>query len=225
MSQESIEMNSFVGFAFRVLTAIPLSVSVWLVSYFAFDQTFLLSGAFGVGTGLLTYWAGGVIQRHRFLKKHGLTRREYQYIKRNLDEAKRKLTRLHKAMFSIRHFPTLKQRMEFMRVTRRIYRLTRKEPKRFYQAEQFYFSHLDSAVELAEKYVFLSSQPKKTRELDQSLQETRRTLDALTHHVEEDLHRVIAEDIDQLNFEIDVAKNSIEKIKDSRIHDESRRLK
>jgi 5-bromo-4-chloroindolyl phosphate hydrolysis protein len=115
--------------------------------------------------------------------------------------------------------------MEFMRVTRRIYRLTRKEPKRFYQAEQFYFSHLDSAVELAEKYVFLSSQPKKTRELDQSLQETRRTLDALTHHVEEDLHRVIAEDIDQLNFEIDVAKNSIEKIKDSRIHDESRRLK
>lgn len=218
-------MNSFLAFAFRMLTALPLSVSVWLVSYFAFDQTFLLSGVYGVGTGLLTYWAGGVIQRHRFLKKHGLTRREYQYIKRNLDEAKRKLTRLHKAMFSIRHFPTLKQRMEFMRVTRRIYRLTRKEPKRFYQAEQFYFSHLDSAVELAEKYVFLSSQPKKTRELNQSLEETRRTLDALTHHVEEDLHRVIEEDIDQLNFEIDVAKNSIEKIKDSRIQDESRRLK
>ncbi|MBT2688882.1 5-bromo-4-chloroindolyl phosphate hydrolysis family protein [Bacillus sp. ISL-47] len=218
-------MNSFLAFAFRMLTAFPLSVSVWLVSYFAFDQTFLLSGVYGVGTGLLTYWAGGVIQRHRFLKKHGLTRREYQYIKRNLDEAKRKLTRLHKAMFSIRHFPTLKQRMEFMRVTRRIYRLTRKEPKRFYQAEQFYFSHLDSAVELAEKYVFLSSQPKKTRELNQSLEETRRTLDALTHHVEEDLHRVIEEDIDQLNFEIDVAKNSIEKIKDSRIQDESRRLK
>ncbi|MDA6131605.1 5-bromo-4-chloroindolyl phosphate hydrolysis family protein, partial [Escherichia coli] len=75
----------------------------------------------------------------------------------------------HKAMFSIRHFPTLKQRMEFMRVTRRIYRLTRSEPKRFYPAEKFYFSHLDSAVELAEKYVFLSSQPRKSRELDQSL--------------------------------------------------------
>lgn len=174
---------------------------------------------------MLTYWAGGLIQRRRFLKKHGLTKREYQYIKRNLDEARRKIARLHKAMFSIRHFPTLKQRMEFMRVTRRIYRLTRSEPKRFYQAEQFYFSHLDSAVELAEKYVFLSSQPRKSRELDQSLQETRRTLDALTHHVEEDLHRVIAEDIDQLHLEIDVARNSIEKIKESRIHDESRRLK
>lgn len=218
-------MNSFLAFAFRILTAVPMSVSVWLVSYFAFDQTFLLSGAFGVGTGMLTYWTGGVIQRHRFLKKHGLTRREYNYIKRNLDEAKRKITRLHKAMLSIRHLPTLKQRMEFMRVTRRIYRLTKKEPKRFYQAEQFYFSHLDSAVELAEKYVFLSSQPTKTRELDLSLEETRRTLEELTHHVEEDLHQVIAEDIDQLNFEIDVAKNTIEKIKDSRIHDESRRLK
>ncbi|WP_370221569.1 5-bromo-4-chloroindolyl phosphate hydrolysis family protein [Cytobacillus sp.] len=218
-------MNSFLAFAFRLLTAVPLSVSVWLASYFAFGQTFILSGIYGAGAGFLTYWAGGLIQRRRFLKKHGLTKREYQYIKRNLDEARRKITRLHKAMFSIRHFPTLKQRMEFMRVTRRIYRLTRSEPKRFYQAEQFYFSHLDSAVELAEKYVFLSSQPRKSRELDQSLQETRRTLDTLTHHVEEDLHRVIAEDIDQLHLEIDVARNSIEKIKESRIHDESRRLK
>ena len=154
-----------------------------------------------------------------------MTRKEYQFIKKNIDDAKRKISRLHKALFSIRHIPSLKQRMELMRTTRKIYRLTKKEPKRFYKAEQFYFSHLDSAVELSEKYVFLSAQPKKTYELDQSLYETRRTLEQLTSMVEEDLYKVISDDIDQLNFEIDVAKHTIKTKKDSQIIDESRRLK
>ncbi|MDQ0273454.1 5-bromo-4-chloroindolyl phosphate hydrolysis family protein [Cytobacillus purgationiresistens] len=218
-------MNPFLLFFLRMLISVPVSVTVWLFSYFAFDQTFILSGAIGVGAGLVTYWMSGVVMKHRFIKSHGMKRKEYLYIEKNLDEAKRKLDRLHKALISIRHLPSLRQRMEFIKVTRRIYRLTKKEPRRFYQAEQFYFSHLDSAVELAERYVFLSSQPSKTRDLENSLNETRKTLKELTVNVEKDLHDVIANDIDQLHFEIDVAKHSIKKIKDSRMNDESRRLK
>ncbi|MBY0122076.1 5-bromo-4-chloroindolyl phosphate hydrolysis family protein [Bacillus sp. S/N-304-OC-R1] len=218
-------MNQFLAFLLRMLIAIPASSSVWLLSYFAFNQAFWMSGVIGFGAGVLTYSITGVIQKHRFLKQHGLTRKEYQYIKKNIVEAKEKITRLHKAVFSIRHIPSLKKRMELMRTTRKIYKLTKREPKRFYKAEQFYFSHLDSALELSEKYVFLSSQPKKTYELDQSLYETRRTLEELTTMIEEDLYKVISDDIDQLNFEIDVAKHSIKTIKDTRIIDESRRLK
>ncbi|WNS76105.1 5-bromo-4-chloroindolyl phosphate hydrolysis family protein [Bacillus sp. DTU_2020_1000418_1_SI_GHA_SEK_038] len=218
-------MNQFLAFLLRMLIALPTSSSVWLLSYFAFNQTFWLSGAIGFGTGALAYLITGMIQKQRFLKRHHLTRKEYKFIKKNIDDAKRKISRLHKALFSIRHIPSLKQRMELMRTTRKIYRLTKKEPKRFYKAEQFYFSHLDSAVELSEKYVFLSAQPKKTYDLDQSLYETRRTLEQLTAMVEEDLYKVISDDIDQLNFEIDVAKHTIKTKKDSQIIDESRRLK
>ncbi|MBU8880371.1 5-bromo-4-chloroindolyl phosphate hydrolysis family protein [Bacillus sp. FJAT-29790] len=218
-------MNRFLAFLVRSLITISTAATVWLVSYFAFSQTFLLSGVISLGGGIITYRITGMIMKHRFLKKHRLTRKEYQYIKKNLDEAKPKISRLHKALLSIRHIPSLKQRVEFIRITKKIYRLTRSEPKRFYQAERFFFSHLDSAVELSEKYVFLSAQPKKTYELDQSLNETRRTLEELTDLVEKDLYQVISDDIDQLNFEIDVAKHSIKTLKDTRINDESRRLK
>lgn len=215
----------FLTFLIRTLITIPTAVTVWLFSYFAFDQTFWLSGAIGLGGGILVYIFSGMRLKARFLKKHQLKRKEYQYIKKNLAEAKQKIARLHKALLSIRHFPSLKQRVEFVRVTRKIYRLTKNEPKRFYQAERFYFSHLDSALELSEKYIFLTAQPKKTYELEQSLNETRRTLTELIHLVEEDLYEVLADDIDNLNFEIDVAKHSIKTIKDSRNHDESRRFK
>ncbi|MBP2240991.1 5-bromo-4-chloroindolyl phosphate hydrolysis protein [Cytobacillus eiseniae] len=218
-------MNQFLVFLSRMFVAIPSTFLVWLLSFFAFDQTFFLSGAISIGAGIIAYWISGIVLKQRFLKKHQLTRKEYQYIKKNLEEAKGKLNRLHKSMLSIRHLPTLKQRVEFTKTTKKIYYLTKKEPKRFYKAEEFYFSHLDSAVELSEKYVFLSAQPKKTYELDQSLYETRKTLEQMSKMVEEDLYRVISDDIDHLNFEIDVAKHSIQTRKDSQNLIESRRLK
>ncbi|AIE58869.1 5-bromo-4-chloroindolyl phosphate hydrolysis family protein [Bacillus methanolicus] len=218
-------MNPFLAFLVRMLIAIPTAAIVWLVSFIAFDQTFLYSTAFSLVGAILTYWIISVYMKYRFLKKHRLTRKEYLYIKKNLDEAKPKIYRLHKALVSMRHIPSLKQRIELIRITRKIYSLTKKEPKRFYKAEQFYFSHLDSALELAEKYVFLSAQPTKDRELEKSLIDTLRTLEELKHFIENDLYQILSDDIDQLHFEIDVAKHSIRKMKESQLHEEGRRLK
>ncbi|XJZ27663.1 5-bromo-4-chloroindolyl phosphate hydrolysis family protein [Bacillota bacterium Lsc_1132] len=195
----------------RAMIAIPATIPVWFISFFGFNQSFLMSSAIALGSGALVYWLLAIFTKRRFLKKHGLTRKEYQYIKRNLAEAKPKIYRLHKALLSIRHLPSLKERIEFVKITRKIYMLAKKEPKRFYQAESFFFSHLDSAVELSEKYVFLTAQPKKSPELEQSLNEVFFTLENVSHLVEQDLYQVISNDIDKLDFEIDVAKHSLKK--------------
>lgn len=208
-------MNGFLAFFIRMFVAIPASVGVWLASIIGYDQTYLLSSGIAVAGGAAAYTATGLLQKQRFLSEHHLSRREYKYIRKNLDEAKPKIYRLQKAMFSVRDLPTLKQRADLVRVVRKIQSLTQKEPRRFYQAEQFYFSHLDSAVELTEKYMFLSSQPRKTRELTQSLVETRRTLDELIVQIEKDLYQVLSNDIDDLHYEIDVAKYSIKSQNDS----------
>jgi 5-bromo-4-chloroindolyl phosphate hydrolysis protein len=61
--------------------------------------------------------------------------------------------------------------------------------------------------------------------MGQSLIETRHTLDELTKVVEEDLYRVISDDVENLNFEIDVAKHSITKQKEAKFPEENRWLK
>ncbi|MGG1572457.1 5-bromo-4-chloroindolyl phosphate hydrolysis family protein [Fictibacillus sp. NRS-1165] len=53
--------------------------------------------------------------------------------------------------------------------------------------------------------------------MQDSLAETRRTLKELTEYIEEDLYHMIADDVDQLKFELDVAKHSIKKLKDSKL--------
>ncbi|WP_449539039.1 5-bromo-4-chloroindolyl phosphate hydrolysis family protein [Ferdinandcohnia sp. Marseille-Q9671] len=216
-------MNPFLAFILKSFITVPATVTVWLVSFFAFDQTFLLSSGFALVGGGITYLTSSAIMKQSFLRKHRLTRKEYRYIEQNLKEARKKIARLNKSLFSIRHIPSLKQRVDLHRVTKKIYRLTKSEPRRFYKAERFYFSHLDSVVELTEKYAFLSSQPRKNSELERTLHETRRVLEELTGTIEKDLHKMLSNDIDDLHFEIDVAKQSNKNGNDSTFIDQNRR--
>ncbi len=202
-------MNSFLSFLLRAAVSIPSAITIWLVSFLTLNNTFWASSGLALAGGALVFWLASFYTGSQFLKKNGLTRKEYRYIKKNLEEAKQKISRLHKTLFSIRHLPSLKERVELLRVIRKIYSMTKREPKRFYQAERFYFSHLDSVLELTEKYAFLSAQPKRNREIEWSLAETRSTLSEMSKLVEKDLYHVLENDIDHLNFEIDVAKYSI----------------
>jgi 5-bromo-4-chloroindolyl phosphate hydrolysis protein len=218
-------MNPILSFLIRSFVAVPITVLTWLINYVPLDQAFWPSTGIALTTGILIHFILGIVLNTRFLKKHQISRKEYRYIRKNLMEAKQKINRLNKNLFTIRDISSVKQRIDLLRITKKIQKMTTKEPKRFYQAEQFYFSHLDSIVELTEKYSFLSSQPKKNMEMGQSLIETRHTLNELTRVLEEDLYKVISDDIDHLNFEIDVAKHTLNKQKDAKFPEENRWLK
>lgn len=216
-------MNKFLLRFIQTGAAIPFSAFMWLLVYAGFDQTFWMSSLYAVIGGGAMFIGVGYYLEKRVLEKNRLTKKEYKYIQRNLKEANVKIKRVQKSLFSMRHIRSLKQRMELLRMVRNIQRLNTREPRRFFKAEQFYFSHLDSIMELSEKYAFLSSQPGKNRELERSLYDTQDTLKELTKIVEKDLNYMLADDIDHLNFEIDVAKHSIKKLNE--IPDETRRLK
>ncbi|WML41284.1 5-bromo-4-chloroindolyl phosphate hydrolysis family protein [Neobacillus sp. OS1-2] len=218
-------MNPILSFLLRTFVAVPITVCTWLICFFPIGLTFWSSTAFAILGGVLTHLILSLFMNISYLKKHQLSRKEYRYIRKNLAEAKQKIRRLNKSIFKIRDISSVKQRIDIHRITKKIHKMTTKEPKRFYKAEEFYFSHLDSIVELTEKYTFLSSQPKQNSEIGLSLIETRRTLNELSRVLEEDLYQVISNDIDTLNFEIDVAKHSIKKNKDSKFPEENRWLK
>lgn len=206
-------MKPFIMFFINTTASFFTTCTVWLVSFFAWNQPFLMSSVIAIGSGAGVYLSAKGISRQRFLKKNQLTRKEYQYIKKQLAEAGKKIRRLTKTLLTIRTISSIRQNLEVLRVVNKIYSITKKEPKRFYLAESFYYSHLDSLVEISEKYAFLTAQPKKNAELTQSLKETRRTLTELAELVERDLYDVLAKDIDHLHYELDVAKLTVDKNK------------
>ena len=205
-------MRHFFEFILRSAAGVSTTILVWLTSFFAFDQTVLASLLIGFLGGTGVYLLLGWILNKQYLKENGITRREYKYIRNNLKEAKEKINRLQKAILRMRNFSDMKQNYEVIKLVNKIYSTTKKEPKRFFKAEKFYFTNLDSIVEITEKYALLHSQPAKTPELKISLKETRLTIDKLTDSLENDLYRVLEEDIDDLQFELDVAKKTMERL-------------
>ncbi|WP_010647986.1 5-bromo-4-chloroindolyl phosphate hydrolysis family protein [Oceanobacillus massiliensis] len=187
--------------------------SIWLISFFAFSQTLIVSSLFAIAGGTAIYLGSKQIMDYRFVRSNGLTRREYRFIENNLKEAKHKISRLQKSLFRVRSIQQAKQNLEIARTAQKIYANAKKEPRRFYQAEGFFYNHLDSLVELAEKYAYLSSQPAKNKDMVHSLEETRQTVITLGETIKKDLYIMLDDDIDTLQFELDVAKKSINRVK------------
>lgn len=218
-------MNFLIALLIIFFISIPASITTWLVSFFGLNIAFIPASGISLAAGIIAYLIVNGIVKVKTFKKYNISRKEYVYIRKNLKEAKPKLQRLRKAFFQVRDVAAFKQQLDTLRVANKIYSITKKEPKRFYQAEPFYYSHLDSIVELAEKYAFLSSQPKKNSELLISLQDTKIAIRDLSQVIEEDLNQVLSNDIDNLNFELDVVKKITLKPKNIDPNEESRRIK
>jgi 5-bromo-4-chloroindolyl phosphate hydrolysis protein len=206
-------MKSILYFIIRFFLGATTFFITWPIALFGFDQGFWISGLYALLAGTGVFYLLKNIMFRQLIRQNGLTRREYKLVDQNLSEAKKKINRLQKAFLKVQSLPSAKKNFETLRVVYRIYNITKKEPRRFFLAEEFYYSHLDSLVEITEKYTFLASQPSKTPELTKSLHDTKHTLDDMVRVIEKDLHHLVETDINNLNFEIDVAKKSINRKK------------
>lgn len=190
----------------RGFVSLGVGFATWMTAFVGFDETFWMSSGWAllgtVSSYMLLKWRA----EHKLLKQNGITRKEYRYIKQNLKEAHDKIRRLNKTLFASRSIHAAWQIGKLQRTVSRIYQVVKEEPKRFFQAEKFFFYHLDSIVELSERYTFLTRQKIKDHDVRLSLSETEQTLKTLTASVEEDLRVVVANDIDTLQMELDVAK-------------------
>ncbi|MFS0782616.1 5-bromo-4-chloroindolyl phosphate hydrolysis family protein [Bacillus sp. 1P06AnD] len=201
-------------FIFRLGVGVLSFGIAFFICLLAFDVDFFYSLLSGIGAAFITFFGLKWIFARKTVKNSGLSRREYKYIEEHLVEAKGKISRLQKVMFSVGNVFTIKQNYDVIRVAKKIQSIVENEPKRFYEAEAFYYSHLDSLVELTEKYVFLTKQPVKTAEIQESLRDTRITISSMSETVEQDLFKLLSSDVESLALELDVAKQSIEKNKD-----------
>ncbi|MBS4202993.1 5-bromo-4-chloroindolyl phosphate hydrolysis family protein [Lederbergia citrea] len=216
-------MKSVYSFFLGMFTAVE-TILIWIILFFGFKNPPFTSFLIALLIGGVTFFGLKWFFDYQFLKKNKLTRKEYNYIQKNLQEAKRKMSRLQKAFFSVRSMGAFKQLYELNKLAKRMYAIVNKDPRRFYQSERFFFYHLDSVVELSERYAHLAAQPIKNEKMYISLKETQSTLDDLRESIKKDIYHVLSTDIDDLKFELDVAKHSLKKLEYNPL-DEERRTK
>lgn len=203
-------MKEIRNFFTRHFIAAPISFGSWFYLIFGTTLNFFAATGLFIVIYLGSSFTIKQIQISSTIKKLGLQRSEYNYIKGQLKGAKLKLKRLNSYYGKVRSVQAFRQLHEMNTLSRRILAIIKANPQKFYRVENFFYAHLDSAVELTSKYAILVNQPLKDKEIQIALQNTRETLTDVNEQLEQDLRDALASDIETLNMEIDfvgVTKN------------------
>lgn len=199
---------------FGVLVGIPVAFIVWMVTVFAWDLSFLIDALVGTGGFLLSYFPTQRLTSRKYLNEIGLSRRDYRYVRTQLNQAQLKIRSILKSFMNIRSIKDFRQVNDIYRISRSIYTSIKQRPSMFFKVEGFFYSHLDNALNLVDSYTRLSRMPRKSKEEKQKLEQTRITLDEVKRTLVADLRRLNEEDYERLDIEMELNKIEQERHKD-----------
>jgi 5-bromo-4-chloroindolyl phosphate hydrolysis protein len=198
------------NFIKRQSISLPLMSAMFPILYIGAEIGLLASGVVAAGTYIASNTSIKQYQLSSDSKQLGMTRSEYKSIRVQIKEGKEKIKVLQSQYYKVRSISSFKQLMDMVKIANKIMLIVQQNPRKFYLAEPFFYSHLDSAIELTEKYSLLVGQPVKDMEMRIALQETRDMLRSLQHVMEADLKRVLSTDVEQLRMELDYARLSVD---------------
>ncbi len=200
-------MNFITRHAFSFL----ISLTVFIFTVVNFDLGIIIVPIITMLTYFLSNKAIRFIQKTKKSKELGLTRSELNHIDSQLKLARSNIFSLTQQYIKVRSISSFKILNEMTKLARRILNIVQTNPSKFYSVQDFFYSHLPSAVELTSKYTLLTQQQLKDMEIQLALEDTRKTLKNLHETMESDLKSALASDIEHLRMEIDYAKLENEK--------------
>ncbi|HWL12972.1 MAG TPA: 5-bromo-4-chloroindolyl phosphate hydrolysis family protein [Ureibacillus sp.] len=187
-------LNFLIGFTAFILTTVNLELGFIIV------PTLSIAAYFISNKGIKA------IQKSKKSKELGLSRSEYKHIEEQIGQAKRQINSLSQQYIHVRSVRSFKLLNDMMKLSKRIVNIVQNNPRRFYSVEDFFYSHLPSAVQLTQNYTMLTQSQVKDTDIHIALEDTRKTLKGLHATMEDDLKCAIESDLENLRIELDFVK-------------------
>lgn len=194
--------NFFIRHALNFL----IGFTVFILSIFNFDINLIFVPILSLIAYLISNKVIKVIQKSRRSKELGLSRSEFKHIEAQIKQAKGHINSLSQQYIRVRSVRSFKLLNEMMKLSKRIVNIVQNNPQKFYSVQDFFYSHLPSAVQLTQTYTMLSQTQVKDTEIHLALEDTRKTLKGLHGTMENDLKCAIESDLESLRIELDFVK-------------------
>lgn len=195
-------LSLIISFAVFIIAVINFELGIFIVPLLT------IASYYASNKGILAF------QKAKRSKTLGLTRSEYKHIEQHIKLAKNDLALLMQQYVRVRSVRSFKLINEMNKLAKRIIGIVQANPQKFYAVEDFFYSHLPSAVQLIDKYTLLTKEQVGGTEIHLALEETRKTLKELYATMEDDLKLALSSDIEHLKLELDFAKLENQKRKD-----------
>lgn len=150
-----------------------------------------------------------VMKRRRRRLTADMPAEERAYVQSQLREARALWKRLRRARYRLRSVAMWQTVSRLSAIVDRIIRAVEQQPHQLRLAQPFFLNEWPTAVEMVEKYVYLSQQPVQNAEMAAALQQTERLLGELTEAAERQLLEVLSNDVWSLQTEAKMLEQSL----------------
>lgn len=148
-------------------------------------------------------------EKEQHYENQGMTAQEINFFRDTMSTAKEQIIHLQNNINQSTKLKAIDLRNDTLRATKAMFKELVKEPKKLHLANHFLYTHLPNIVELTDKYIEVSNHEIKSKETYQKLEESVQVIDQVSKLIKNDYEQFVADDLDDLDIEISVAKTSI----------------
>jgi len=162
-------------------------------------------------SGMGAMWGvSAVMKRRQRRLVADVSAEEQAYVRSQLREARALWKRVRRARFRLRSVAMWQTVSRLSAVVDRIIRAVEQKPHQLRLVQPFFLNEWPTAVEMVEKYVYLSQQPVQNADMAEALRRTERLLGELTQAAERQLLEVLSSDVWSLQTEAKVLEQSLQ---------------
>ncbi|MFK4566058.1 5-bromo-4-chloroindolyl phosphate hydrolysis family protein [Enterococcus sp. UD-01] len=141
----------------------------------------------------------------------GMSEQEITFFRDTMNTAKKQIVQLQKNMNASTKLRAIDLRNDTLRVSKAMFKELVKEPKKLHLANHFLYTHLPNLVDLTGKYLEINDHEIKNKQTYEKLEESSQVIDQVSKLIKKDYEQFVADDLEDLDVEISVAKNSLKR--------------
>ncbi len=141
----------------------------------------------------------------------GLSDDDIEFFRETMAQTKESILHLEKNIKSSPKLTAVDLRNHTLKAAKDIFKQLVAEPKKLHQANHFLYTHLPNLVDLTDKYLEINAYSIKNKDTYDTLLETAQIIEQMSQLVLKDYQLLQAEDLEELDLEMSIAKNSLNK--------------
>ncbi|PZL70407.1 5-bromo-4-chloroindolyl phosphate hydrolysis protein [Enterococcus plantarum] len=139
----------------------------------------------------------------------GMMNQEIVFFRDTMNTTKKQIIQLQENMNASTKLRAIDLRNDTLRVSKALFKELVKDPKKLHLANHFLYTHLPNLVDLTGKYLEIDNHEIKTKQTYEKLEESAQIIDQVSKLIKKDYEQFVAEDLEDLDVEISLAKNSL----------------
>ncbi|MEG0284588.1 MULTISPECIES: 5-bromo-4-chloroindolyl phosphate hydrolysis family protein [Vagococcus] len=144
----------------------------------------------------------------------GMSDKEIAFFRETMAEAKSQITVLEKNMQQVAKLKAINLRYDTLKASRAMFKEIVKEPNKLHRSDRFLYNHLPNLVELTSKYIEINDHELKTKDTFDALNQCAAAIEEVSQLIVKDYSEFVQDDLDDLDVELSIAKQNIDREKE-----------